>query len=471
MYYENNTCNPFYGPLSPVKSEIVANASCSLGGLVSYAINVFDAASALAGVNFARENNVRLIIKNTGHDALGRSTGKGSLALWTYHLKSVSFTNYSSPRYSGPAARVGAGIQVGELCKAAAAKGYRATGGTCDSVGVAGGWIQSAGHGPLASSYGLGSDQALEYEHADLYWTLSGGGPGNYAIVLSVTLKVHPDGPVAGSRLLFVESNSDKYWAAVEAWQRHLLHILDSIPGFQSLVALAAGGVFQLNYATLPDGSKTDLITALTPFYDELASLGISATLNETVVHDTYLKHYTYYEGNDFDGRNATVGDRMIPRSLVRNATRLSQLTDVYKSLVQTENSFVYLISQNVSHAVAGNKAGDNEVLPAWRDSLYIANFGVTGYPLASFTELKEQVSQKNKWQIDLRDITPRGGSYMNEAIFNYPYWKEDYYGTDYERLAAIKNKYDPAHVLWATTSPGSAEAYELRRDGHLCKA
>ena len=117
-----------------------------------------------------------------------------------------------------------------------------------------------------------------------------------------------------------------------------------------------------------------------------------------------------------------------------------------------------------------GNKAGDNAVLPAWRDSLYIANFGVTGDPLASFTELEEQVSLVNKWQVDLHDVTPGGGSYMNEAIFGFPYWKDDYFGETYDKLRAIKNKYDPKHVLWAASSPGSVEAYELQEDGHLCK-
>lgn len=150
MYFENSTCNPFYGPFSSFKLE--ENATCTLGDLASYAINVSDVAIAISGVNFARENNLRLIIKNTGHDALGRSTGKGSLALWTHNLKNMTFLQYNSTSYTGPAARIGAGVQVQELYEAAAAKGYRATGGTCDSVGVAGGWIQSAGHGPLAST-------------------------------------------------------------------------------------------------------------------------------------------------------------------------------------------------------------------------------------------------------------------------------------------------------------------------------
>jgi hypothetical protein len=91
----------------------------------SYAINVTDAATVAAGVNFAREHNVRLVVKNTGHDFLGRSAGKGALALWTHHLKGIEVLNYTSSRYTGPAMRLGAGMQVLEIYEAAAARGFR----------------------------------------------------------------------------------------------------------------------------------------------------------------------------------------------------------------------------------------------------------------------------------------------------------------------------------------------------------
>jgi hypothetical protein len=91
----------------------------------SYAINVTDAATVAAGVNFAREHNVRLVVKNTGHDFLGRSAGKGALALWTHHLKGIEVLNYTSSGYTGPAMRLGAGMQVLEIYEAAAARGFR----------------------------------------------------------------------------------------------------------------------------------------------------------------------------------------------------------------------------------------------------------------------------------------------------------------------------------------------------------
>ncbi|KAI0967872.1 hypothetical protein F4678DRAFT_475012 [Xylaria arbuscula] len=480
MYFENTTCSPFYGPLATNLAE--RNATCSLGNLASYAINISDAATAIAGVNFARRNNIRLSIKNTGHDYLGRNLGKGSLGLWTHHLKDVSFFRYSSEEYTGPAARIGAGIQVQEMYEAASAAGYRVTGGGCPTVGAAGGWVQSAGHGPLASKYGLGADQTLEYEvvtangdhvtvsrqhNADLFWALSGGGPANFALVLSVTMKAHKDGPVAGATLTFTEDDPEKYWAAVEAWQRHLL-VLDTIPGFQTQVGLTKG-IFSLDYLTLPDGSVEDVNAGLAPFYEEIASLNITAS-NDTREHKSFVDHYHYFEDPAAWTRNNSLGNRLIPRDTVRNATRLSGLIQVYKDILEYPNSEIYIIGYNVTHGVAGNNPGDNAVIESWREALYLSNVVILNDPQATSHELNTYAAEINKWQENLRAVTPGSGNYMNEGTFDYKYWKEDYYGSTYNKLAKVKATYDPGYVFWNRPGVGY-EAYQLEVDGHLCKA
>lgn len=55
--FQNNSCSPFLA---------AANGTCALGNLAQYAINVADASSMVAGIKFARANNIRLIVKNTG---------------------------------------------------------------------------------------------------------------------------------------------------------------------------------------------------------------------------------------------------------------------------------------------------------------------------------------------------------------------------------------------------------------------
>lgn len=168
-------------------------------------------------------------------------------------MKEAVFYNYTSPTYNGPAVKVGVGVQGFELNHAAREHGLRVTGGHCPTVGLSGGWVSGAGHGPLASAYGLGADNTLEFEvvtadgrhltatstneHSDLYWALSGGGVGNYAVALSVTLKAHPDGPVAGATFSFTNTHDDNFYSAVIAWMKHHL-TLDKFPGLKSLVLL-----------------------------------------------------------------------------------------------------------------------------------------------------------------------------------------------------------------------------------------
>ena len=69
----------------------------------------------------------------------------------------------------------------------------------------------------------------------------------------------------------------------------------------------------------------------------------------------------------------------------------------------------------------------------------------------------------------ELEKLTPGGGSYLNEANFQQPDWQQAFYGTNYERLREIKDKYDPEHIFYAITAVGS-EYWSQKPDGRLCK-
>ena len=45
-----------------------ASQPCELGNYPSYSVRVTGAADAQAGIKFAKDNNIRLVIKNTGHE-------------------------------------------------------------------------------------------------------------------------------------------------------------------------------------------------------------------------------------------------------------------------------------------------------------------------------------------------------------------------------------------------------------------
>ncbi|KAK0722675.1 hypothetical protein B0T26DRAFT_750045 [Lasiosphaeria miniovina] len=196
---QGNTCPP----------ALNATGTCTQGGFPVYVVNATSVKHVQLAVNFARNNNIRLIIKNTGHDFGGRSAGAGSLSIWTHHLKEFQFLQrYTKGNYSGMAAHFGSGLETWELFNymyqygnlTIAAAGVLTVGGN-------GGWFASGGHGNVASFYGLGADQALEIhvvtadgrflvasaeENEDLFFALRGGGGSTYGVVTSIVVKVYP---------------------------------------------------------------------------------------------------------------------------------------------------------------------------------------------------------------------------------------------------------------------------------------
>lgn len=474
-YWLNDSCSPFLEP----------GSSCILGNMASYAIEVDGADTVAAGLKFAQERNIRLSIKNTGHDYIGRSNGQGSLALWTHKLKDMSFLNYSSTQYKGPAMKAGAGVQFFEAYKAAAEHGLRVLGGYCPTVGMVGGYVQSGGHGPLAASYGLAADNTLEFEvvtvdgkhltaspaqNPDLYWALSGGGAGNYAVVLSLTTKAHADGRTAGATLSFTNTIPESYWKAVGAFQTHLLK-LDTIPGFATSWGFDSRG-FSLNVATLTGGSQSDMENALKPFLQDLKNFNVSLASYETTEHTNFYDHIEHYTfPREIYQTNSSLGGRLIQQSTVQNS--LPGLLDAFRQIV-TDTHFpanrISGISLNVTHDRVGNTPDSNAVLPAWREALYTLNVGIGFTPDASTKELQTVQAKVNEWQGLFNPLTPGGGGYINEATFDDPTWKQDYFGKNYETLLRIKRKYDPQFVLWQHTSVGTDAFWEVSGDGRLCR-
>ncbi|KAG8161567.1 hypothetical protein KVR01_008554 [Diaporthe batatas] len=150
-FFANESCDPFTD----------LTAQCVIGSYVQYAVNASGASDYVETLAFAEERNIRLVIRNTGHDYLGKSTGAGSLALWTHHLKDIDVLDYSSSSYTGKAMRIGAGVQASEAQSVAHALGLVVVEGACPTVGLAGGYTQGGGASPLGSRFGLAADQII----------------------------------------------------------------------------------------------------------------------------------------------------------------------------------------------------------------------------------------------------------------------------------------------------------------------
>ncbi|KAI1423494.1 putative FAD-dependent isoamyl alcohol oxidase [Xylaria sp. FL1777] len=473
-YYQNQSCDPFTDSSKP----------CELGNYASYSINVTGADDVIAAINFAHEQNVRLVVKSTGHDYIGKSTGKGALSLWMFNLKTAEvIEQYESKSYTGPAIKLGPGVIGGEAIAVAAEAGYRVVGGECASVSLAGGYTQGGGHSMLNSAYGMAADNVLEWEvvtatgeylvatpenNTDLYWALSGGGGGTYGVVLSMTTKVYPDGPIASAILTFGFNDTNKeadYWEAAELW-------FQKLPTFvatnNSILLDITNNSFVVIGFTLPDQTVSAVDSLLDPFVAELKRLDLTYTLTPNV-SATYVDYFNSILGpipyGPFPPTEIWTS-RLIPRSTVVNATTNAKLIDAFREIV---SDGTFGVGCNVI-SVAEAQHPDNSVLPAWRNA--IAQCNPTAYwdyqvPLETNLAVKEELVSVHTPLVEA--ATPGSGVYLNEIDPWYKGdWKQEMYGAGYSRLLGIKHKYDPNQLLYGQFAVGSDEFF-IDESGRLC--
>ncbi|RYP48584.1 hypothetical protein DL768_005539 [Monosporascus sp. mg162] len=260
-FFANLSCDPF----------TTRRAQCVMGAYVPYAVNASGASDYRETIASAKKHNRRLVIRNAGHDYMGKPTGGGALALWTHRIGDRSILDYKSTTHTGKAMKIGAGVQASEAQETANAQGFVVVEGDCPTVGIAGGYAQGGGISPLGSKFGLAADQVLEWEvvtgrgelltatprqNSDLYWALAGGGGGTYGVVLSITVKLHLNMPTAGATLSFTEP-SDAYWDIVQAFLLNMPAVLDA--GATIYWQVLPGNMFLMPQSYLPDGSAQDL--------------------------------------------------------------------------------------------------------------------------------------------------------------------------------------------------------------------
>ncbi|PWI70220.1 FAD binding domain-containing protein [Purpureocillium lilacinum] len=474
-YFANQSCDPFTDRSKP----------CVLGNYVSYAVKVKCTADVAAALRFAKEHNIRIVVHNTGHDFLGRSTGAGALSIWTQGLKAVSFADWSDEHYTGPSASVGAGVIGYEIVEAAHKQGLTVVTGECATVGLAGGFIQGGGHSALSTTFGLASDQTLAFQvvttsgrtvtatptkNADLYWALSGGGGGNYGVVVGVTVRAYKAATVGGAafQLLAPTTTPEKFKAAVAKFYELLPKMIDN---GAMVVFYTNQQMLVVKPLTLWNSTAAHVRdVVLQPFTAALTEIGI--TLPVAYSELSYRDHYDRYMGplpqGSFEVERYQFGGRLIPRKVLQDETSRNAFVSVVNNL--TANG---ILAVGSAAAYSNKPAGsaDNSVNPVWRSTLVQLQLITDWDSTAPWSEMEAaQRRMTEEFMPQIESVTPGSGSYMNEADFRQPNWQQTFYGSSYEKLLSIKRKWDPESVLYTLKGVGS-EAWNVGNDGRMCKA
>src|SRR5580704_9223881 len=164
-----NARNPFYLGDQAAGTQVTGWLDAWRPAPSVYAVAARSSADVAAAVNFARENNLRLVVKGGGHSYQGTSNAPDSLLIWTRHMNDIAMHPAFVPQgcdgaHPQPAVTVGAGAIWMQAYEAVTTKGGAyVQGGGCTTVGVAG-LIQSGGFGSFSKHYGLAAAGLLEAE-------------------------------------------------------------------------------------------------------------------------------------------------------------------------------------------------------------------------------------------------------------------------------------------------------------------
>ncbi|KAL4886476.1 hypothetical protein BJY04DRAFT_228338 [Aspergillus karnatakaensis] len=437
-------------------------------------------------LQFAREQGLRLVVKNTGHDYLGRSSVPGSLGLWVHNIQppielTRAFVPDGCSGAVGDVITFGAGQQFKGVYEFADAHGYRAVGGTSNGVGVAGGWLAGGGHSMLSNELGLGVDNVQQIkavlpngtyftanrcQNQDLFFALRGGGGGTFAVVTEVGYLVHPKKPIQFAQIsinsrdegivaeffAIVVANSER-WAA-EGWGGYIN------PAWVGGLSAVTFGTALLDLAEAQKSLQPLIDFANRPI--ETGTLG-----NASVITGDY---HTILQGVIAGSSGAilpssgfTFTSRLVPRETFigdnqqQLAFTLHRILDTAQQQDATASSSLMmyavtpsLYSRTLPESDLPGGPGAPSVTPAWCNSLwhvlYIRQFeGTTTDP-----GVVERIWQSTHDMLDpLRKITPTGGAYQNEADPFEPDHIRSFWGEEnYARLLRIKKEVDPTNLL-----------------------
>ncbi|GJE99668.1 FAD-binding domain-containing protein [Phanerochaete sordida] len=470
---------------------------CLQGSIPTVGVDVRSVEDIQLAINFAVTHNLRVVVKNTGHDYFGRSTARGGFLIWTHHLKNITYHDTFKPSgapsngtvYSD-AMTLGSGIQWQEAYDAAFAHGRDIVGGIAPgaSVGAAGGWVQGGGHSILSPQYGLGVDNVLEmsivtsdgkyhvvnaYQEPDLFWALRGGGGGTWGVVVSVTYQTHPSTPIlAAFFTTSITTSALNATTTASATLRTLLTefvrvapaMTDSGWGGYGMIEPSSDtGERALSYVGIAPASASNASAVMEGFFAFAQQLAESASpedgaLNITNATIVALPNFATWETALFRGQtgevgaNVELGSRLLPRELfVNNQTAVA---DAALSLEVPYVGF-YVVAGGAVSRVDPDSVALN---PAWRSALAHVVFSAGWADGASRSTIDATRSQIKQSEAALRALTPGGGAYFNEASLYEVDFQQTFFGSHYDRLRAIKKQYDPSDLFIVPEGVGSED-------------
>jgi FAD/FMN-containing dehydrogenase len=395
-------------------------------------------------VNFGRDKGLVIAVRSGGHSVAGMSICDDGMLIDLSGLKRIVVDP------DGRTARAGGGVLWGEFDAATQAHGLHTPGGRVTTTGV-GGFTTGGGYGWTSSKYGLTCDNlisaevvladgsvvtASESENKDLFWGIRGGS-GNFGIVTEFTYRLHPLGPIvlAGLALWPVDRAAD----VLRGWRDYVDVAPDELS--TACVVLTAPpeefvpdhlkGQTALGLAAMYVGDAEEGSSVIQPLKD----LGPEVDLIQPMPYTDFQAILDPSAPKGY--RNYWRGEYLTGLSDDAIATFAQQAPGVTAAGVPFSQMVIFRIGQSV------NAAPDDATAFSHRDAEYLF------HTISVWEELgdDERVIAANRAFCDAMRPFCTGGAYLN---FTFPEDRvRDAYGEEkYERLVALKDRYDPDNLF-----------------------
>ncbi|MGA9295535.1 MAG: FAD-binding oxidoreductase [Ignavibacteriaceae bacterium] len=401
-----------------------------------------DVPDVINAVNFGRDNKLLIAVRSGGHNAGGLGVCDDGLVI---DLSKLKFTHVDPDEQT---VRVGAGCTWGDVDHATNGFGFVTPSGIISTTGV-GGLTLGGGIGHLSRKFGLTIDNLIEADivlasgklvkvnkdsKPDLYWAIRGGG-GNFGVVTSFLFRLNKLSNVFAGVTLWELDRA----AEVMKWYRKFIkNAPEDINGFFAFMMVPPGDPFpkDLHFKRMGGiiwcytGSEKKANDVFKPIRDLKPDFEFLGTMPHPMLQSMF--------------------DPLLPSGMqwYWKADFANELSDeAIEMHIKYARELPTLLSLMHMYPVNGAAARPGKKDTAWsyRDATWaVVICGVDPDPAN-----KDLITKWTKDYYNAIHPYTAGGSYVNFLMHDEGLERvKTTYRGNYDRLAKIKQKYDPENLF-----------------------
>ncbi len=401
-------------------------------------IRVANARDVSRVITFARDTGVELAVRSGGHSVAGHSVSHRGIVLDLRGLRELDIDA------EGRTAWAGTGLTAAEYTTAVAEHGLVTGFGDTGSVGI-GGLTLGGGVGYLVRKYGLTIDDLLAADvatadgelrrvdrdtHPDLFWAIRGGG-GNFGVATRFQFRLHPLQTIVGGMLMLPATPDSiaSFISEAEAAPEELSSIVNIMPAPpMPFVPAVYHGKLIIMAILVHTGTQEAGERAVAPFR------ALATPIVDMVRPMRYPEIYPPENGS----YHPTAASRTMFIDTVDHT-----VADTIVEHLKASDAAMRATQLRVLGGAMARVPADATAF-AHRQSRIMAN-------VASFYNGPEERVVRERWVEDFASALRQSdtGTYVNflgdESAERV---RSAYPGPTWERLTAIKRRYDPTNLF-----------------------